>query len=90
MSVKNSKNGDSKYRLEPEQVKSLVELLIQCDERIEQLWDQMLKLRLALNDLGVVKSSDAPQMKVAVQKRAEVSELEKIQRQRLRKSLGLD
>ncbi|MDE2104876.1 MAG: hypothetical protein KGL39_47000 [Patescibacteria group bacterium] len=71
-----------------EEHKMLAELTLQNDERIEQLFDEVIELKLAAISAGW-HLKNAQEWRVSAQERAKVAELQKIQRQRLRKSLGL-
>ena len=89
MNEKTSKNGDSKYRLEPDQLKTVVGLTLQNDERIERLWDIVVELKLALIEAGL-KVPDAQKWQETSLKRAQGASIQKMQQRRLRTSLGLD
>jgi len=68
--------------------KMLAELTLQNDERIEQLWDMMLEIRNAAADVGW-KLKDAQGAKEAARIRAQHAGSADIQRDKLRKYLGL-
>jgi hypothetical protein len=72
------------------QLKDLAELTLQCDERIEQLWDLMIEIRLGVADEGGIKLKNDKEWRVAAQQRAKVAGLQKKQRDRQRKYFGLD
>jgi hypothetical protein len=88
MPSKNGGNGKS-HRLTDEQLKSLAELTLQNDERIEQLWDMVIELKLAAIRAGW-KLKDAQEWQDAARSRSESAGIDTIQRQRFRKSLGLE
>ena len=79
------KNGKS---LTEEDHKMLAELTLQNDERIERLWDMILELRNAACDEGW-KIKDCAGSKIAAREREKSGGILEIQRERLRKLLGL-
>ena len=68
--------------------KTLAEITLQNDERIEQLWDDLLHLKLLAASKGW-RFPDVQMLRVSAQERSKASAFQKTQRQRLRKSLGL-
>jgi hypothetical protein len=72
-----------------EHFKIIAELTLQNDERIEEIWSDVIEIKLALIDAGIWKRTDENALRDARRARAEGASLEKNQRQRLRKRLGL-
>ena len=68
----------------------LAQLTIQNDERIEQLIDAIIEIKILLIESGAWPRTDEQPLKDARRRRADAASLEKNQRRRLRKSLGLD
>lgn len=84
----NHGNGESKP-LTDKQLRELAELILQNDERINQLFDFVTELKLDAIACGrPVK--DAQKWQANARERATISELARINRWRMRKSLGLD
>lgn len=81
-------NGHNPRNLTPEQLKSIAELTLQNDERIEQLWDMVVELKLLASKAGWA-IPDAKVWQDVFQERAASCEALKNARQRLRESLGL-
>jgi hypothetical protein len=84
----NGSNGKGKP-LTNEQLKMLAELTLQNDERIEQIIGDLIELKIAAIEYGFWPRVDEQPLKDARRNRADLALLDKSQRQRLRKSLGL-
>jgi hypothetical protein len=79
------KNGKM---MSQEELKMLAELLIQHDEEIERLWDVIYELKLDVIASGR-QLSDAKAWKDGYVARKQGASIPKMQREKLRKSLGL-
>jgi hypothetical protein len=88
MAIKNG-HSDKPKPLTDEQLRMLAELILQSDERIDTLFEMVLELSTLAGQAGW-KVTDAQEKKASARQQASASALAKSQRQRLRKSLGLD
>jgi hypothetical protein len=91
MPNKNGGNGDSKgNHLTDEQLKMLATIILQHDERIEQIWDAIIEIKILLIESGSWPRVDEKELRDARRGRANAAGLVEMQRQRLRRELGLD